>query len=166
MNELTPYVVKDTGVKLLVKKVSPPLVMALNRQYPEPKPPMQEVDLGGETKQEPNYAHPDYLQAIYAYRRDQDERLRHLFFKFGIVIPEDNKTWRDEIAQKRAEFLQEFGFELPHLDGDGNERDELDWVNYCALGTDEDFQELYDAILHRTQPTAEAIEEAKAGFPG
>ena len=163
MNGLTPYVVKDTGVQLLVKKVSPLLVFTLKKQFPQPEPPMQEVELGGETKQEPNYAHPDYTKTLLEYNRDMDERLRRLFFKFGVVIPEDNNTWRNEIQKKREEWKAEFGFDLPRLD---NDNDELDWISYCALGTDEDFAELYDAILRRSQPTTEAIEEAKSGFPG
>lgn len=162
MSELIPHVIKDTGTKILIKRVSPLLVMELRKQFPEPLPPKQTVEVGGETREEYNYADPDYSATLDAYQAEQEKRIRKLLLKRGIVIPEDNTTWQDEIEQKRREWLDDFGVELPRLDSD----DKVDWLGYCAIGTDEDYEELYRAILRRSQPTTEAIEAAKSGFPG
>jgi hypothetical protein len=162
MNELTPYVVKDTGAQLLIKKVSPLLIMELRRQFPEPEIPTQTVDIGGETKIERNYADPDYERALKVYGFEQEARIRRLLISRGVVIPEDNTTWQTEIAEMRNTWLADFGKELPKL---GN-TDEIDWICYCALGTEADYEDLYIRILQRSQPTTEAVETAKAGFPG
>lgn len=162
MSELIPHVIKDTGTKILIKRVSPLLVMELRKQFPEPLPQKQTVDVGGETREEYNYADPDYAAALDQYTDDQEKRIRKLLVKRGVVIPPDNTTWEAEIEAKRLEWLEDFGVELPRLDSD----DKVDWICYCAIGTDEDYEELYRAILRRSQPTAEAVDAAKSGFPG
>ena len=162
MSELIPYVIKDTGTQILIKRVSPLLVMELNKQFPLPLPPKQTVEVGGETREEYNYADPDYEKTLTEYSEAQEKRIRRLLIKRGVVIPEDNVTWRDEIEQKRRDWLEDFGVELPRLDTD----DKVDWIGYCAIGTDEDYEELYRAIMRRSQPTVEAVEAAKSGFPG
>lgn len=163
MNELTPYTIKDTGVTILIKHVSPLLVMELRRQFPPPKPPMQTVDLGGETKEEPNYAHPDYLQSITDYNKEMENRIRRLLLKRGVVIPEDYTTWKTEIEELRQFWKDEYKKELPRLDDNDNR---VDWIGYIACGTEDDFEELYEHILRRSMPTPEAVEAAKDGFPG
>lgn len=161
MSELIPYTIKDTGTHILIRRVSPLLVMELRKAFPEPKPPMQEVDVGGETRLEANYAHPDYQATLAEYNDAMELRIRRLMLKRGVVIPEDNTTWRQELADMRKFWLDEFGVELPVLDKD----EQVDWLSYCAFGTDSDFSELYAAILQRSQPTPEAVDAAKAGFP-
>jgi len=162
MSELIPYVVKDTGEKLLIKRVSPFMAMELQKQFPEPKPPLQKVDIDGETVEQFNWADPDFDKEQAKYKIDSEARIRKLLIKRGVQIPTDNETWQDELAQRRAEWLEDFGVEMPRLDTD----DKVDWVCYCAIGTDTDLEELYQAIMQRSQPTKEAVEAAKSGFPG
>ena len=162
MSELIPYVVKDTGTKLLIKRVSPLLVMELRKAFPEPEPPKQEIEVGGETRLEVNYAHPDYSETLRKYNDEMEARIRRLLIKRGVIIPAENTAWEAELEETRQNWLADFGVELSRLDPD----DKVDWICYCAVGTDFDFEELYAAILKRSQPTAEAVEAAKSGFPG
>ena len=162
MNELIPHVIADTGTKILLKRISPFLVMELQKQFPKPEVPTQTIDIGGETKEEPNYAHPDYEASLIKWRDGQEARIRKLIIKRGVVIPPENTTWEEELAEKRQGWVEDFGVELPHIDDD----DKVDWVLYCAIGTNEDYEEIYHTVLRRSQPTTEAVEAAKAGFPG
>jgi hypothetical protein len=160
-NSLKPYTIQDTGVTILIKKVSPLLSGKLRRQYPPPKPPMQEVNYGTKEdpkiKMEPNPAHPDHAQALSDYEAEMSERMQVLLFKRGVVI-ELTDEMKEEVAELRAFWKEETNEEM---EGD----DKSIYLANIALGTQEDIEELLNAILRRTQPTEEAINEAKDSFP-
>ena len=79
-NELNPFTFKDTGITVQIRKVSPLLIMEVQKAMPVPKPPMQEVvygdpdDPGAKKVQEPNETHPDYLAAIDKYNMDLESK--------------------------------------------------------------------------------------------
>jgi hypothetical protein len=154
--ELTPYTFKDTGISIKIRKVNPLLVNELDKAFPAPKPPMQEVDYGdGNKVMEANEAHPDYIQALSDYRNARMDRYKKLLVKRGVeckvdleAVEELKKTWKEDYG----------------CDMEGTDKEI--YIFYICAGTQEDMDELMDAILKRSQPTKEAVELAKVSFPG
>lgn len=162
-NELTPFTFKDTGITVQIRKVSPLLIMEVQKAMPVPKPPMQEVvygdpgDPGAKTVKEPNEAHPDYLADIDAYNMELEMKVRKFMIMRGVVIHLSDDQKQD-VKELREEWKEEFGVELS-----GN--DKLLYISYIAIGTDSDMEEMMDVIMRRSQPTEAAMSEVKAGFP-
>ena len=163
-NELTPHTFKDTGITVMIRKVSPLLIMDIQKEMPPPKPPMQEVvygnpdDPGAKRVQEPNEAHPDYLAAIDKYNLDLEEKIRRFMVKRGVIFtltPEQ----KEEIKELREDWKEEF-------DKDISMPDKLLYISYIAIGTDSDMEELMDVIMRRSQPTEAVMSDVKASFPG
>ena len=163
-NELMPFTFKDTGVTVKIKKVSPLLLLEVQKAFPPPEPPMQDVvygdpdDPGAKMEQEPNYAHPDHLANIDEYKMELEEKIRFLMIKRGVVI---NLTaaQKEEVKELREYWKEEYGAEIKL-------NDKLLFINYIAIGTDSDIADLIQVISSRSQPTGAAIAEAKAGFQG
>lgn len=158
-NELIPFTFSDTGETILIRKVSPLLGLELQKAFPPPKPPVQEVDYGdGRMVKEANAAHPDYLSAMQAYQIDFEDKLRRLYIKRGAVI-----TWSEErraqVDELRSFWHDEYGIDLP---GD----DTMVFVSYLCIGSDKDLENLVTAIMQRSQPTEAAVAEAVETFPG
>ena len=159
MSELTAFTFKDTGVKVLIKKVSPLLVVELQKAFPPPAPPRQRVQIGDEWAEEPNPAHPDYTEAMAKYSQEMEMRVRMLLINRGVVIPDDNGDWKAEVAELREFWQVNYGKELA---GD----DKTVYISNIAVGTDMDLGDLLTAIMQRSQPTEEAVAAAKSSFPG
>lgn len=163
-NELNPFTFQDTGVTVQIRKVSPLLIMEVQRAMPVPKPPTQEVvygdpkDPGAKKVEEPNEAHPDYLEAIDNYNTELEAKVRKFMIQRGVVITLNDEQKAD-VKELREYWEEEFGVELK-----GN--DKYLYVSYIAIGTDSDMEELMDVIMRRSQPTEAAMAEAKAGFQG
>lgn len=163
-SELTPHTFKDTGISIKIRKVSPMLIMEVQKAFPPPKPPMQEVvygdpgEPGAKTVKEPNEAHPDYLVAIDEYNLELEVKVRQLMFKRGVRINLDDDQ-KQEVKELRADWKEMFDVELS-----GN--DKYVYISYIAIGTDSDMEELQEVIMRRSQPTEAAVAESKAGFQG
>ena len=163
-NELNPFTFEDTGITVQIRKVSPLLIMEVQKAMPVPKPPMQEVvygdpgDPGAKRVQEPNEAHPDYLTDIDAYNMELEMKVRKFMIMRGVVInlTDDQKQ---EVKELRKEWKEEFGVELGGTD-------KLLYISYIAIGTDSDMEELMDVIMRRSQPTEAGMSDVKAGFQG
>lgn len=159
VQELVPHVVKDTGITLMIRKVSPLLGAELQRAFPRPQPPLQEVDYGdGKKVMEPNPANPDYAKAVATYESDLEIKLQSLLIKRGVVI-ELGEEEKAAVKELRAFWKTEFSKEL-------DKDDKTVYVSFIALGTREDTEELINAIMRRSQPTEAATAEVKANFPG
>jgi hypothetical protein len=76
----------------------------------------------------------------------------------GVVLEGDD--WKKDVQEYR-DFIQETtGQPLEETD------DKMVYVLRIAIGTFEDQDDLIQAITRRSQPTTEAIEEAKNSFQG
>jgi hypothetical protein len=157
--KLYNYTFKDTGVRVQIRKVSPMLVVELQRSFPAPTPPRQRVEVAGEMVEEANPSDPDYIAAKERHGQELEMRVRKLMIQRGVIIPPDNTGWQAEVAELKAFWLETYGAEL-----EGNEK-EL-YVSHIAIGTDSDYLELVEAITRRSQPTEGEIAAAKASFPG
>jgi hypothetical protein len=154
---LIPYMFKDTGRQICVKKVSPMLIMELARQFPAPKPPMQKVDYGdGKDHFEPNPNSPAYEADMRQYNLDFQDRLQKLMIKRGVVL-EWTEEMRQEVADLRAFWRETF-------DQDLNSDDAMVYVLNLCVGSENDLEELLGVIARRSQPTDPAITEALDSF--
>lgn len=157
-NELTPFIMKDTGKTVLIKKVSPLLLMELRKAFKEPKPPSQEVEINGRKVIEENRAHPDFKAALEAYNIEFETRMRRLLINRGVVVTMTDEV-KAEVAALRAEWEEETGSPLTGSDS-------YIYVSYIAIGTEEDMNDLIAEITQRSQPTPSEVELAKRTFPG
>lgn len=156
-NGLTPYTFKDTGVQVLIRKVSPLLAVTLQQKFPSPTPPMEEVDYGdGKKHYEPNPTHPDYLEALKRYDEENEKRMRTLLLKRGVEIEMTDEA-KEEVAALRGFMKDEFGKTL-------DEDDKMVYISYIAIGSDKDLEELLSAVMRRSQPTEEVVEQAQEAF--
>ena len=159
--KLYGFTFKDTGIHVLIRKVSPMLVVELQKAFPPPTPPRQRVQIGesDEYTEEPNPAHPDYIAEQNRYNQELEHRVRKLMIQRGVIIPPDNKTWEQEVKELTDSMFEDFGIELSGSDKEI-------YISHIAIGTDSDYVELVDAITRRSQPTEAEIAAAKATFPG
>ncbi len=154
--ELTQFTFKDSGVTVYVKKISPTVPMELQRMFPPPKPPLQEVDYGeGRIVKEPNPAAPSYIEELNKYRVDLESRLRKLMIKLGVSCTPD----MDAVKEFREAWLEATGQEL---EGD----DKYVYVSYIAIQSESDLNDLLTAILTKSQPTGSEIQASIDNFRG
>lgn len=157
-NELTPFTFKDSGKTVLIKKVSPLVLMEMQKQFPEPTPPTQEVEINGKKVIEPNYSHPDYLIAKQEYTFAFENKMRKFLIRRGVTVNMSEEV-KQEIAQIKADYFEDTGAELQGSD-------EFIYVSFIAIGTDQDMEDLMSELTQRSQPTDLEVAAAKKSFPG
>ena len=160
--ELTPFTFADTGVKVLIRKVSPMLMNELRKAFPPPVPPVQTVEVDGEMVATPNPAHPDYQAALAAYNQDMEVKGRRLLVKRGIewLDADQEKEALEQVTELRKSWVEDYGVELDEPS------DKVVYVWFIAAGTDKGIEEVTSAIISRSQPTADEVALAKTSFRG
>jgi hypothetical protein len=155
---LRPFTFPTTGRRVYVRNVNPLLAIEIRRQFPKPNPPQQEVDYGdGKKVFEPNYAHPDYAQAVEEWNSFIIEKMSRLIIKRGVVhtLTEAEKA---EVAELRADMEEDIGLNL-------GGSDVFVYVSYICIGGRLDVDTLTEAVMSGSQPTAPATEAALESFP-
>ena len=154
VNPLTPHTVKDTGAVLMIRKVSPLLALEIRNTVIKPQPPTQQVDYGdGKIVEEPNAAHPDYKIALQYYEEEVTDRTNRMVLRRGVHLDLTDEMKAD-VKELRKEWQEELGVDIPY-------NDQYVYICYIALGTNEDFQELLEAILSRSGISGPALEAAQ-----
>ena len=159
-NELTPFLFKDTGKLVYIRKVSPMLAMQLRRDFPPPQPPLVQVSIGEDDKPvlESNPADPDFARQLKEYDLDFNQKSQSLMIKRGVSVTMTAEI-KAEIDELREFYRKEYGKEI-------SVDDHTLYVTMICVGTGDDLQELIQAIMSRSQPTEEAVALATATFPG
>lgn len=157
--KLHPYIVKDTGVQLNIRKVSPNILMEFQRKFnerhPEPEPPAQPINYGDEQhpdwRTEKNESHPDYKKAIQDRRDKLNNEMQTLMIRRGVVLELTDED-KQAVKELRQSWKDDYDSEL--------EQDDKEvFIRYIAIGTAEDMRELVTFITRRTQPTEVAVDE-------
>ena len=157
--ELKPFTFTDTGIKVLIRKVSPMLGNELRKAFPQPQPPMQEVEVDGEKVREPNPSHPDYVAAMAAYNQEMEVRMRRLLIKRGVeYMPDQEADALTQVDELRKSWMEDYDQPLDEPS------DKVVYIWFIAAGTDKGIEEITSAILSRSQPSQEDVELAKASF--
>lgn len=153
--KLESVTLPDSGVTLQIRRLGPVLAndirKRMKRNVPKPAPPMQEIDVGGEKRLEPNEAHPEYAAALQEYNADLAMFFIEELVKYGVVCEID----AEEVAQLRA------------MGGDDLPKDDVVlYVTRLAITSQADMATLQNSILGRFQPTEAAVKSAAENFPG
>lgn len=141
-----------------IVKVSPIFGNELRKIYPAPKPPMQRIATadGADFFLEPNPEAESYKQAMAEYTQLIEEKARLILFKQGIKL-ELHQTQLQEVAEVRKFWKENFDREL---DPD----DKYVYVAFCLVRSDDEYNNLNEAITSRSHPTEAAIAEAIQDF--
>lgn len=159
--ELKLFTFTDTGIKILIRKVSPMLGNELRKAFPPPKPPIQEVEVDGEKVRESNPAHPDYVAAMNAYNQEMEVRMRRLLIKRGVeYLPDQEAEALTQVDELRKSWMEDYGQPLDEPS------DKVVYIWFIAAGTDKGIEEITSAILSRSQPSQEDVNIAKDSFRG
>jgi len=143
----------STGHSVEWQQVSHNLMTAAYRSMPTPRPPTQLID-GVEI---PNFAHPDYQQAMVAHAVERTAMLQRFILKRGVkVVLDDDK--RAAVSQLRQD-MSELGVPLPDDDTEV-------WFYHIAIGTDDDERGLLARINGESFPTEEHVQDAISTFQG
>lgn len=155
-SKLFPHTTKDGGVTLQLRKVSPLVATEIRKRFPPPKPPLSKVDYGeGNFEMEPNPDHPGHKLAMENYNMELEEKVRRAYLKLGCVVVPDQ-----EQVDLTREAMKEIGVDL------SDETNEFVYINYCAVASGDDYNDLIQAIINRSVPTEADIKAASDTFPG
>jgi len=157
--EKNTHLIKDTNIEVEIRKVSPMLMNRLAKDFPPPKPPVEEHEINGEIVREENPTNPEYLKEYEEYEDQFNEMVQRILMKRGVVFemtPERQK----EVDQLRQDYLDETGIEIEEKD------DRFLWLYEIAIGTPQDLQELMEAIYSRQDVQEEDLRIAEDSFQG
>lgn len=154
--KLYPHLIKDTGVRVMIRKVSQMLIKEAVKDFVSPQPPTNKVILDGKEVLEPNETDPAYRAALQEYNLKVVEAGNAVLIKWGVVYTLTGED-RAQVAELKQTWAEDHDKPL-----EGS--DKFIFINYIAVGSQEDYIELRDAITRRTQATPEATHEALGSF--
>lgn len=155
---MTEFTFADTGITVKVRKVSPMIATDVAASFPEPEPPEQEVEYPGGKVMEKNYADPNYIHAKAEYQKKVTMALQRVMIQRAIKPTDED--WKEDVQEYREFIQQSTGKPLQE------ESDLLVYVMRVCIGSQEDMQDLLNAITKRSQATPEAVEAARNSFRG
>src|SRR5579859_7157581 len=144
----------DSGATVRVNRISPMSLLAIEQAYPDPKPPLQEVDYGnGKTKMERNPLSPEYQDELAAHRNKKNMLILKAFVALGVECEVD----AEKVAAYRA-LMKSIGVDV---DPD----DKYVFVAHILCSTARDLDTLREAVQGASLPTEKAVAEKLATFP-
>jgi hypothetical protein len=167
---------RDSGITVKLHKLSPmtsqEIMAAVQRERSDtkPQPPIFEIDYGKGTIQEPNYAHPLYVERLDRWQSECNAEANRRLFRLACLAAVEVEITPEVHAEiKRKKRLLRLAAKLeweddPELEPDEN--DQIFYVTHICCASPEDVTEFYAAIALRSQPTEAAIEQHKASFRG
>ena len=154
--KLFPHTTKDGGVSLQIRKVSPLVATEIRKRFPAPRPPLSRVDYGeGNFEMEPNADHPSHKAALEEYQLQLEEKVRRAYIKLGCVVIVDK-----EAVQATRDVMKEIGIDLV------DDTDEFVYINYTAISSSDDYNDLIQAIISRSVPSEADVKAASDTFRG
>lgn len=152
---LTEITLPDSGATVRVKRISPMSIMAIEQAYPDPKPPLQEVDYGsGKLRHERNPLDPAYQEELATHQTKKSLLVLKAFIRLGVECEIDAQV----LAAYRADMQ---AMEIA-LDPD----DKYVYVAHILCQTNNDLMALRNYIEGQSVPTEKAVAEKLATFQG
>lgn len=153
--ELIPHTFGN-GVQVWLRKVPPLLINELNRSFPAPKPPLEDVDYGdGVVRKESNPTRPDYRAQLAEHYQEMGLRLLKLLISQGVKYTLTDEDKAEVFALRQA--MEEQGVMLS-----GDEK--IIFIAYVCCDSEEETNRFRTAVMRRSQPTEEAVQEAVDSF--
>ena len=154
----------DNGVEVKIRPVSPMLAAEVLKGWrkanPEPQPPMQEVDVLGAKRREPNFDDPEYRLAVSDYQQNAATNVGILTLRMMIKRGVECKVDPDAVKQLRED-MAELGAPI-----DPDYDDKYIYVAMFLASSQDEMNRLRDVIMKRSQPTPEEVNAAKETFRG
>ena len=160
MAELTPFTFRDTGITVMVKKISPMIMTDVNNAMPPPEAPVQEVDYGeprGKVK-EKNLSDPEYLKILAEHNQKVFKAIQRVMILRGVVV--NGTNWKKEVQEYREFMLETTGKPIDEPN------DLIVYIMRLCVGTEQDLEDFVEAVTRRAQPTDMEVEKAKESFRG
>jgi hypothetical protein len=152
---LTELTLPDSGATVRVKRISPMSLMAIEQAYPDPKPPLQEVDYGnGKLRHERNPLDPAYQEELTAHQRKKSLIVLKAFIRLGVECEID------------AQALSAFRADMQALEITLDPDDKYVYVAHILCQSNNDLMALRTFIEGQSVPTEKAVAEKLATFQG
>jgi len=144
----------SSGVEVKLIPLPPLLMRAVEAKFPEPEPPMVEVEVHGKKEIQPNPDDPDYLQACEQWTTDRGAALMDLALIKGVQVEmPDDETWIEELAL--------IGVEA----GETKAAKKLAYLRSVVIASVEDLMEVTGRVLAMSGVSPQAIDEAAKTVP-
>lgn len=144
--QVTAYRFKSSGVEIGITPISTFLMQAAQRTIPPPQPPLEKVqNADGTWRDEPNYDHPDYANALALHRVEIERVVRRLVIRQAVVYRLTDED-HARIKQVREDFVAITGAELSDSDMEV-------FISYIAVVNMSDYQDFVQTVLGVSQPT-------------
>lgn len=149
----------STGVTVKYTRVPLQLVIDFEsgwrRKHPAPQVPQNTVDIGGVQKVIDNPSDPDYQAELALHEATMHNASYRYMLKKAIVLSDEDRAEVDALRKEVAD--------------EGSELDEStsEWVFLFNIASTDpnEIGEFQSAVLRLSQPSKEAIDDAKARFP-
>lgn len=158
--EVNTRLVLSNGAVVRVRPLPSHILMKLYQKYPEPKPPIVEVETQGKKIRESNPSDPTYLAALESRTEVIGNLMMDLTLLRGMVVEElsaDVVPYEDPAWAEELDYL---GVSLPAKDC--VER-RLQWLRYMVVPTQEDLiniRQVADSLSQLTEGEVRAAEES------
>jgi hypothetical protein len=160
---MSDYIIKNgkstftlgNGITVVIKPIAPFLLNDARKKIAKPKPPVQKIPTYDGTGfiEESNPAHPDYQAALQNYHEELGLFMGEVMMRLGVEAEVDH----DAVKQLREQWAK---LNIGELDSD----DAYCYIRYCLIETQEDFQNLIEAVTSRNNPTEKAVADAIETF--
>lgn len=145
-DKLIPYTFQTSGVEIGITPISTFLMQAAQRTIPPPQPPMETVqNADGTWREEKNYDHPDYANALALHRVEIERVVRRLVIRQAVVYRLTDED-HARIKQVREDFEAITGAPLSDSDMEV-------FISYIAVVNISDYQDFVQTVLGVSQPT-------------
>lgn len=148
----------DNGIIVQYRNIPQDVLRQVQASVPDPEPPHELVDVGGEQVRVANPSHPDHAAALAAAFNQRTERVFQFCLSYGVRVP-DGVTMQADIDELHAA-LRAVGVSPPEV-----QDVQLYWLQYVAAMA-ETLAKLSMLIFTRSEITQEAMQQHRAAFPG
>jgi len=161
-DEFSPEVTLSNGARVLCKALPNSMLSRIWTQFPEPKPPMVEIESGGKRWKEPNPDDPEYIAALRERTLNISEAVQRLTLLRGVEVvglPEDIKPFEED--DDWLEELAWLGVVVPTSPAARY----VEWLRYRVITTADDYEKIQSMCNRLSGVTEEDIAEAEKLFP-
>lgn len=176
------YTFKDSGETCRLRRLSPVTMQRLQEavvkewkklppddERAQPQPPVEVITIGGaEQRDEPNKQHPDYLEALSVWESRVTSEVMERFiriaaldacvFEEGVI----DAAWCERFERRMA--AEGVALNIPdHYETE--ERNQIIWLIYRCLGTNQDLKEFVQHLINRSEVKQEEVAAHVATFP-
>lgn len=152
LNPRTSEWTSETGAVLKLRPISWLAVQRITSGNPKTRPPMPKATVtyaNGQVAEEANPNDPEYILAMEDWTRDSQYRSMQYALGTGVVV-----AVPDEFKRSHLEFFPEAS------------ETELRCLYVMSQITQDEFMSLFDAIMGKTGPTEDGVEDATQSFRG